>query len=501
MKKRLSALTGNINILFSAGGDPLISGLAYDSRAVKPGFLFFALEGLHSDGHDYIENAVNKGAAAVIYSRDPENFLPGTAYIKTVNPRTSMAPVASAFYNSPADRLITTGVTGTDGKTTTVYLIDQLLELCGCSSGFISTAACKTGNLITGNPYRQSTPEAGEIQKMLHEMETGGRTHAVIEATSHGLSPRNNRLGGVSFNAAVFTNLSHEHLEFHGSIQQYREDKTMLFRMLKEDGFGVVNIDDDSAGYFIESTEKRVYTCSLTDPSADFYADKIKGNTRGSSFRISCRTGGRLRQVESSIALPGLFNVENVLEAFAVVLGLTGAPVEQIAAALPGLSAVRGRMKLLDIGQPFTVLIDYAHTPGSFAKLFPELRKMTGGKLIAVFGSAGERDIDKRPEQGRIAAGYSDIIILTDEDPRGEEPMAILEEIAAGIPEQSSTRGSSLFLIPDRRQAFTRAFSMAGRDDTVVLLGKGHESSIIYSGGAVDWDEETEALSALKGYV
>ena len=466
--------------------------------------------------------ALKLGACAILYSDpafdDSAALLAGSssksgkdvAFIRTANTRTAMAPAAAAFYDRPADKLETLGVTGTDGKTSTVYFIDQLLECCDRKSGFISTAACKRGNSIEKNPYRQSTPEAVEINMILDSMVAAGKTSAVIEATSHGLSPVNNRLGATSFDAAIFTNLSHEHLEFHGSFEQYRDDKINLFRRLKPDGFGIVNLDDSNAPYFIEAVSNRVYSCSLKDPSADFFADCISSDSLGSEFTIHIRkslSDEKPTSVETRINLPGLFNIENALEAYAAVLLLTGEDAVKLAGCLPGLAAVTGRMRKISCGQPFRVIIDYAHTPGSFIRLFPDLRKLTKGRLIAVFGSAGERDVEKRPEQGRIAGKYADIIVLTDEDPRGEAPFTILEEIASGAVSAARTampallKGNNLFLIPDRRAAFRKAFSLAKPNDTVVLLGKGHEGSIIFSDGPKPWDEEVEAVKALEPYI
>ena len=527
MEKRLSALTGNININHE-GPDPIIKGLAYDSRAVDEGFLFIALKGLHVDGHDFIEKSIENGAVAVLYSDTSAVKADGIAWVRTENTRTAMAPIAAAFYDRPADKLKTVGVTGTDGKTSTVYCIDQLLELCGRSSGFVSTAACKTTSVIEKNPYRQSTPEAVEINMMLSKMLAAGKTHAVIESTSHGLSELNNRLGEIIFDAAVFTNLSHEHLEFHETFERYRNDKANLFRKLKAGGFGVVNLDDENSVYFIKTAAetaqgRHVYTCSLKNPEADFFADEITTRVDGSSFRIniaasaagsagaegSTGTAGADSplSVRTSIGLPGLFNIENTLEAFALVFKLTGTKAETIAALLPELAAVKGRMKVLDCGQPFTAIIDYAHTPGSFRRLFPDMREQTAGRLIAVFGSAGERDIDKRPEQGEIAAQYADILVLTDEDPRGDDAFTILNEIAAGAEQAERASGGrllaplkrdeNLFLIPDRKAAIARAFELAKAEDTVIMLGKGHESSIIYAGGTIAWDEQTAAEEVL----
>ena len=504
MQKRLSALTGNINIIKTTGEDPLIKGLAYDSRNVEEGFLFIALPGIHVDGHDYIEAALGRGAAAVLYSDGSTVPKEGAAFIMTENTRTSMSPIAAAFYDQPSEKLTMVGVTGTDGKTSTVYFIDQLLELCGCRCGFISTAACKTKTAIEKNPYRQSTPEAVEINMLLSRMLINGKTHAVVESTSHGLSPLNNRLGDISFNAGVFTNLSHEHLEFHGTIEQYRDDKANLFRKLKnKQSFGVVNLDDNNSKYFIEASGQRVYTCSLKNPDADYFADEIEPSNSGASFTINIKDDdGKTASFRTSISQPGLFNIENTLESFAAVHRLTGENPGRLAELLPELAAVKGRMKLLSCGQDFTALIDYAHTPGSFRRLFPDMRDQTKGRLIAVFGSAGERDVEKRPEQGEIAAAYADILILTDEDPRGDDSMTIIREIAAGAAKaERSTpivEDENLFLIADRKQAFKKAFSIAKESDTVIMLGKGHESSIIYADGPTPWDEEAAAVEILR---
>jgi UDP-N-acetylmuramoyl-L-alanyl-D-glutamate--2,6-diaminopimelate ligase len=376
--------------------------------------------------------------------------------------------------------------------------------MCGNKSGFISTAACKTKTAIEKNPYRQSTPEALEINMLLSQMLDNGKTHAVIESTSHGLSPLNNRLGDITFNAGIFTNLSHEHLEFHGTLEQYRDDKANLFRKLRnEKSFGVVNLDDENSKYFIEASAQKVYTCSLKDSKADYFADNIKPDTGGSDFRINIKNDTKAPiQADCRINQPGLFNIENVLEAFAAVHRLTRENPEKIAELLSELSAVKGRMKLLSCGQPFNALIDYAHTPGSFEKLFPDLKEQTIGRLIAVFGSAGERDLAKRPEQGEIAATYADILVLTDEDPRGDDSMTIIREIAAGAARAKRTvpiiEDENLFLISEREDAIRKAFSIAGSDDTVVLLGKGHESSIIYSDGPRPWDEENVAVEILE---
>jgi UDP-N-acetylmuramoyl-L-alanyl-D-glutamate--2,6-diaminopimelate ligase len=344
-------------------------------------------------------------------------------------------------------------------------------------------------------------------------MERNGAEYAVVESSSHGLSSRTNRLGDVAFDAGVMTNVRHEHLEFHGTWEQYRSDKANLFRALDRDvhtkplkssgaperevpSFGVINGDDASAGYFAGATRRRVYTYSVRGAPADLSVRSIDGGAGGNRYTVHDGETGSTWAVRDN--LPGAFNAGNVLAALLTVSGFLSLPAGDLASLVPRLKPVRGRMTAIKKGQPFEVLVDYAHTPSSFESIFPPLREWMdreGGRILSLFGSAGERDTAKRPEQGRIASQWSDILFLCDEDPRGEDPAAILEEIAAGCPERRS--GEDLFLIPDRPAAIRRAFSLARKGDLVLLLGKGHENSIIYAGHIRTYDEIGEAEKAL----
>jgi UDP-N-acetylmuramoyl-L-alanyl-D-glutamate--2,6-diaminopimelate ligase len=406
-----------------------------------------------------------------------------------------MTALAAVFYDHPSRELTVIGVTGTDGKSTTVWLIHQLLEALGKQSGFLSTVQIKTGDEVTKNPLRQSTPEAPDIQCLLRRMADTGKRYAVVEATSHGLSAETGRLSSVQFAAAICTNISHEHLEFHGSFEQYRSDKANLFRALGEDGFGVVNLNDPSHSYLIEESGAPVLCYGLDTRHADLWAEVARSDLSGSQFSLHYGDESR----PARLNLPGAYNVENLLAAALTVLRLSPVPLGELAKRIPELRGVPGRMEAISAGQPFRVIVDYAHTPQSFARLLPLVREQTEGRLIAVFGSAGERDLDKRPLQGELAARFCDIVILSDEDPRGEEPMAILEQIAAGCRREDPGRrqGEGLCLIPDRRQAVAQAFAVAARGDTVLLLGKGHEESIIYADGPIPWQEAQVARQIL----
>ncbi|MDR0377346.1 MAG: UDP-N-acetylmuramoyl-L-alanyl-D-glutamate--2,6-diaminopimelate ligase [Spirochaetaceae bacterium] len=501
--------------------DPAVTSLEFDSRQVRPGALYFALRGLHADGHAFIPAALAGGAAVIIHQEPLAEYRDGAVYIRVRDSRFAMSPVADAFYGYPSRHLAVIGVTGTEGKSTTVYLIYQLLTLLGRKTGFISTVSYSDGGEEQWNPQHQTTPEATAIHRLLADMRDQGTEFAILESSSHGLSSRTNRMGDAAFDAAVMTRVTHEHLEFHGSWEQYRHDKANLFRALdavshfKRFGpsrngdeathpvevpcFGVVNADDESAAYFAAATQARTYSYSTQGREADLSLVSIESGIRGNRFRVrnggSCGSGGML---DITDRLPGAFNAGNVLAALLAVSGILSVPVETLTPLVPRLKPVWGRMTAINRGQPFEVLVDYAHTPSSFDAVFPPLRKRldsSGGRIIAVFGSAGERDTVKRPEQGRIAARWSDLVVLTDEDPRGEDSMTILEEIAAGCP--GRRRGEDLFLIPNRPAAIRQAFSLARPGDLVLLLGKGHENSIIYADKTAAYDELAEAGQAL----
>jgi UDP-N-acetylmuramoyl-L-alanyl-D-glutamate--2,6-diaminopimelate ligase len=520
-----------------------ISGIAYDSRAVQPGGLFVAIKGFHSDGHAYIGQAIERGASAIVVearqvkeirdwrseigagaatSQSPISNLQSPTIIVVPNTRTALAPIAAAFYGHPGAAMRVVGITGTDGKTTTTFLTSAVLEAGGHTTGLLGTVDFKVAGRQWANDTRQSTPEAPEVQALLGEMADAGCDYAVLEATSHALSARWNRLGGAEFDVAVLTNVTHEHLDFHGSVEQYRRDKARLFEMLgdrheaignsgtdptasrlsplasrlKHRKVAIVNADDPNHQMFLDAAPAGAQrlTYGVNNP-ADVRARDVVSTQDGLRFRVETPWGAaglRLR-------LTGDFNVWNALAALAVGLA-EGVPLDAAVRALEALPGVRGRMERIEAGQPFTVLVDYAHTPGAFEKLMGIVRPLTSGQLIAVFGSAGERDREKRPIQGEVAARFCDFVVLTDEDPRLEDRDAIIDDIAAGVerarsdvpPERRYAR------IPDRPAAIRAAFRRARPGDIVLLLGKGHEACIIYGETKEPWDEAGEARAALK---
>ena len=501
--------------------DRSLIGIEYDSRKISSGKLFVALGGLHSDGHDYIQAALDRGACAILHEKPLSGNYPAAACVQVRNSRVAMSRLAAAFYGRASSSLVTIGVTGTEGKSTTVYLIYQLLNLAGLKTGFFSTVMSDTGQGEIPNPEHQTTPESTAVQRMLAEMRDSGCCCAVVEASSHGLSQRTARLADVDFDIAVMTNVTSEHLEFHGTWERYRSDKANLFRNLDAHdhrknpphpgwegakaipSFAIVNADDPSAEYFGLSTGKPLLSFSVRGGRASIVAKNIRSDGRGSSFVIEGSRilldappeAGRI-EAEARIELPGQFNVGNSLAALAVASCVLDRPWTGLLELLPLLKPVKGRMNLVDLGQPFEVIIDYAHTPSSFEAILPPVRRRAEGRIFCLFGSGGERDREKRPRQAEVASRYCDVLILSDEDPRGEPPMELLEEIAAGCPQLE--RGSQLFLIPDRPRAIRHAFSMAKAGDTVLLLGKGHENSIIYADHIMPYDEEAEAVAALR---
>jgi len=395
------------------------------------------------------------------------------------------------------------GVTGTDGKTTTTFLTSVALEAGGAITGLMGTVDFKIAGRMWANDSRQSTPEAPEVQALLRDMAEAGCTYAVIEATSHALSARWNRLAGSAFDVAVLTNVTQEHLDFHGTVEQYRRDKARLFEMLaefndaaapfKQRKIAIVNADDPHHRMFLDaapvSAERLTYAVHA---HADVRAEDVRSTRDGLRFRVTTPWDA----ADARLRLTGDFNVWNALAALTVACA-EGVPLERCLAALERVPGVRGRMERIEAGQPFTVLVDYAHTPGAFEKLFRIVRPLTEGQVIAVFGSAGERDRAKRPLQGEIAGRFCDLVIVTDEDPRLEDRAAIIAEIAAGAEAVGKRIGETCLCIPDRALAIRTAFAYARPGDIVLLLGKGHEGSIIYGTTPVPWDEAAEARRAL----
>jgi UDP-N-acetylmuramoyl-L-alanyl-D-glutamate--2,6-diaminopimelate ligase len=463
-----------------------ISSLAYDSRLVVRGALFFAVPGEHVDGHDFAADATARGARAVVVERELHG-LEATQLI-VHDTRVALADAADLWFGEPSRQLDVFGVTGTNGKTTTSFLLTDLLDAAGRHPGLIGTVATRIGDETRPNLTRTTTPEALELQAMLAEMVDAGNQSAVIETSSHALAQ--GRVRNCRYQLGVVTNLTHEHLEFHGSFEAYRAAKA---RLVEEAPTAVLNADDPSFGYFAARAGGRVMSYAVRR-SADVSAHDVELRVDGARFNVTGpdRWGGPI-----SLPLPGEFNVENALAALAAANAL-GIEFEVARGALANAKAVPGRMQRIDQGQPFSVLVDYAHTPDSLEKVLRILRPLTAGQLIAVFGSAGERDVLKRPAMGRLAAELADAVVITDEDPRLEDPDEVNQQIADGARAAGARDGERLWVINDRRAAIRYAFEMARAGDTLLLAGKGHEHSIFIGSEATWWDEAEVARQELR---
>ena len=492
------------------GSDPSIGalpirGVSFDSRHVVPSSVFVAVPGGRVDGHDFIGAAASLGAAAAVV----EKPIPDAALAQIVvdDARRALATVAAWWYGDPSHELGIVGITGTDGKTTTSFLATAVLEAAGISTGLITTAAVKIGPRRMANPEHVTTPEAPQLQRLLRAMVSGGNTAAVVETTSHGLALH--RVSEIAYDVAIFTNLTHEHLELHGTFEAYREAKLSLFRGLGGDAatkllarqwprVAIVNADDPAAALFMDAARQggaSVVTYGVAS-TADVRATAVDEGPR--SMRIDVATSRWTGPVE--LMLAGRFNVHNALAAIALGEALE-LDKDLVGAGLAAVQGVPGRMERVDCGQPFGVIVDYAHSPASLQTVLEVLAPMAtagGGGLIAVFGSAGERDVQKRPMMGRIAGERCRLVVVTDEDPRGEDGRKILDEIAAGAASAGKRIGVDVLCIPDRRTAIDAAFRSAKPGDVVLLAGKGHEQTIIMADGPMAWDERSEAVRGLE---
>lgn len=479
-----------------------VSGVTNDSRSITRGGLFVAVPGLHTDGHDHLDAASARGAAAALVERPVEGS--NLPQLTVVNTQTALATAAAWWYGDPSHDLLTIGITGTDGKTTTSYLAAAALEAAGLRTGMLGTAGLRIGGVSEANPEHATTPDAPILQRALRAMALADDVAAVVETTSHGLALE--RVGSVAYDAAVLTNVTHEHLEFHGTWEAYRDAKLSLFERLAVTGgnpakrwpkVAVVNADDPSADRFVVAARAagaRVVTYGLI-AAADVRGRGLVEDDVGVTFEVDGPDGHATLRLE----LLGRFNVHNALAVIALGAGL-GLDPAAVRAGLASVTAIPGRMERVTLGQPFEVIVDYAHSPASLETVLDQLGSAASardGGVIAVFGSAGERDTAKRPLMGRIAAERCRLVIVTDEDPRGEDRDAILAEIAAGARSAGALPDEAILLIADRRAAIATAVQQAAPGDTVLLAGKGHERSIIGPDGPAPWDERAEAEAAL----
>ena len=461
-----------------AGAQPVeIGDLAYDTRNVSPGALFFCVPGARIDGHDLAWEALERGAAALVVEREldvrsPQLIVPDS--------RAAMAVAADAFFGEPTKELEVVGVTGTNGKTTTTFLLHAMLEATGRKAGLVGTVEWRIGGAKRPAPF--TTPEAIDLQRLFREMLDAGDRSVALEASSHGVVLR--RLDRVRLDALVFTNLSQDHLDLHGTMEEYFLAKKSLFAGALPPP-AAVNVDDEWGRRLAESLadvhRAPLVTFGLGD-HAEIRAEELDLTPSGSTFRAA--------GMDLEIPLPGIFNVSNALGAVAAGL-LLDLDEDAIVKGIASVDAVPGRFERVDDGQPFTVLVDYAHTPDSLETALAAARDLTDGRVLVVFGAGGDRDRGKRPLMGRVAAELADVAIVTSDNPRSESPLAIIQDVLQGA-------GTGVEIDPDRRSAIERAIGLAEAGDVVLIAGKGHEQGQDLGGVVQPFDDRDVALEALS---
>ncbi|MCF8010636.1 MAG: UDP-N-acetylmuramoyl-L-alanyl-D-glutamate--2,6-diaminopimelate ligase [Clostridiales bacterium] len=479
---KLSQLMQDLKLLDSnLGLDVDIKGIAYDSRQVKDGCLFIAVEGFQTDGHIFIKDAVEKGASAVVIQKNvdiPEN----TSWARICNTREGLALISARFYNFPASRLKMIGVTGTNGKTTITHMINAVLKEAGTKTGLIGTIQNMVGQKVL--PVQHTTPESADLQKLLNEMAAEDTRAVIMEVSSHALALK--RVSGCSFDVGVFTNITQDHLDFHEDMQDYLSAKQKLFACSK---ISVINADSEYAAQIIDSCSNQVITYGI-DSSADIIAEDIEITPHGVFFIIKSDRDSACVHLQ----MTGKFNVYNALAAFAAGKA-EDIDFSVIKNALEKIQGVPGRFQLINRGQDFGIIIDYAHTPDGLQNIFYTAGEFVKGRLITVFGCGGDRDSTKRPVMGKIGAEFSDVLIVTSDNPRTEDPEKIISDVVEGIKEMGN---ANYIIITDRRSAINYAVDTAESGDVIIIAGKGHEDYQEINGQRFHFDDHEEVIKALN---
>lgn len=456
-----------------------IAGLACDSRRVKPGYLFFAVPGLKCDGFAFVEDAIRHGAAAVVSAITDASVARDLCHIQVPDVREAMARLASAFHGDPAARLRLAGVTGTNGKTTVAFMLRDMLAAEGLAPGLLGTVEYRIGERTI--PASRTTPESIDLQSYFAQMLQAGAASAVMEVSSHALHQK--RVLGLDFDVGVFTNLTHDHLDYHGGMEAYFEAKKLLFASLgrgKKAAVAVINIDDPWGRRLAAMPDLRARLVTYgRDPSAVVSARDVSVEPAGSTATLATPWGeGRL-----ALKLLGKYNVYNALAAVAAA-GALGAPLDRALQVLAALGTIPGRLEQVPTRKGFSVFVDYAHTDDALRNVLETLREVTRGRLLVVFGCGGNRDAGKRPAMGAAAAALADHAIVTSDNPRSEDPMRIIEQICAGFGE-----AKHYDVVPDREAAIKRAVALAQRGDVVLIAGKGHENFQEFANRVVPFDD------------
>ena len=457
---KLSELLSGIEIKEGCYDPDLeITGVSYDSRLTEPGEVFVAIPGFASDGYRYIPKAVERGAAVIVCEREPEQKV---QYVQVASCREALAKLGANWFGHPADRMTMIGVTGTNGKTSITYLLKTVLErTLGAKVGLIGTIQNMIGDVVIET--ERTTPESFELQKLFSEMVQAGCTHCVMEVSSHALVLH--RADEISFETGIYTNLTEDHLDFHKTMEAYCEAKAMLFTRCR---YGVINTDDSYAEKIMKDATCKILRYAEHDPAADLLAEDVE--LHADCVKFTAKT--KQAQSPARLGIPGGFSVYNALAVIGAALTL-GVPLDQITQALAAAQGVKGRVEVIPTpGKPYTVLTDYSHTPDSLENILKTVRAFCKGRVIAVFGCGGDRDPFKRPIMGRIGAALADLSVVTSDNPRTEDPMAIIDAIVAGMKEGPHP----YVVIENRVQAIHWAMDHAQAGDVIVLCGKGHET-------------------------
>jgi len=459
-----------------------VTSLEFDSRKVKPGSLFFAVQGFTSDGNEFIQEAAGKGAVAVVTSKPGTTS--GIPVILVPDVRKAMAIIADRFYGSPQNSLVMAAVTGTNGKTTISYMVKSIFEAHGVGCGLIGTISHIVGSELIESV--NTTPESTDIHHYLSMMVKAKQSACIMEASSHALVL--SRIYGIQFRAVAFTNITREHLDFHGTFHEYLNAKSILFSNLSGDSTAVINLDDPYADHIISVSRGGTIVTHGYNKGCDIHPLSYDLEASGSQVVLSTPSG----DMEFRLAMPGKFNISNAMAATGIGLAC-GLTPSAIARGLESLKSVRGRYEIIDEGQNFTVIVDYAHTPDALEKILTSVREITKGQVISVFGCGGDRDRGKRPMMGEISTRLADYTIVTSDNPRTEVPEIIIEDILKGIPE-----GANIKRITDREEAIREALEKAVYSDSVVIAGKGHEDYQIIGHKKYHFDDAESVRRLIK---
>lgn len=464
------------------GTEISVSTISFDSRDVVEGGMFVAIEGTQVDGHKYIERAIQGGATVIVCQKMPDTLHKGVIYIHADNTPLALAQLAAAYYGHPSNKLCVIGITGTNGKSTIAHMLYHTLSRLGYKVGVLSTIDIKIGTDTIDATH--TTPDALHIHKYLHQMVEAGCSYSVMEVSSHAVVQK--RIASIDFNYAVFTNITHDHLDYHGTFEKYKVAKKAFFDTLPSHALSIINADDPNHSFMVADTLSEIKTYSLSTHKSD-YSGEVERLELG-------HTRMKVNDKEIETKLTGLFNASNTLPVFAIT-DLEKIDANKIKKAMTTIDTIRGRLELVSNKNNIHTFIDYAHTPDALLNVLKTLSESKGkGKLICVFGCGGDRDRDKRPEMGKVASTHSDVVIITSDNPRNEEPQDIIDDVKMGVNENKK----EIYTIVDRKQAIEHAYALAQPDDTILVAGKGHETYIEINGKRTHFHDAEEIINVVE---